>query len=808
MRRLATVLSICLFAFLAVAMGPYHLQTMASAQDAAPLPDYEAWRNFATGVEDDLDSAAATTAELEAIRNELASWRGQFSGLQNINNSRISILNDQISALGPAPAEGAAEPELVAIRRAELTAQLAELQAPRLKADEAFLHADGLIGQVDNLIREREAKRLLELGPSPLNPTLWLSAFNDLGMSVAAIADEVAKAWNDAERRSYFANNLLVTGFYLLVAVVLLARGRRWMERLTNYVHSKRKMTRFRETKAFLVSLGQVLLPVAGIMLLTAALSSTRLFGERGTIVLANLPVLGISIFLARWLALRLFPKDESQGIARSMDTGKRAELRFYIGLLGPLFGLSLLLLDLAQHDDYSIASRAVLAFPVLVVMGVILFRLGTVIFLTQPTGAPSEMVLQAPEGESAGDLRKSMGAIFGRAMVVFGIAGPLLGAVGYNTAAVYFIFPTVLSIGLIGLLLVLQEVILDIYSSATRKTDEETRQALMPVMIGFGLVLLSLPVFALFWGARVSDLLEVWSKFKQGFVVAGIPISPVVLLKLAIVFSIGFGLTRLAQRGLRTTVLPKTKIDAGGRTAILSGLGYVGVFLSAVVAITSAGIDLSSLAIVAGALSVGIGFGLQTIVSNFVSGIILLIERPIAEGDWIEVAGQNGIVRDISVRSTRIETFDRTDVIVPNADLVSGVVTNWTRGNLIGRVRVPVGVAYGTDTRKVEKILMEIAEDHPLVAMNPPPAVVFMEFGPDSLNFEIRAILRDVNFVLATRSDMNHEIARRFAEEGIEIPFAQRDIWLRNPEALFGQGRKPENLDIPTPPQEEEPKT
>jgi len=757
----------------ATAQAQQTQQTQPAGSQAAP--DFDEWDKVAQRAEEAVEEARASTPALEELRSELARWREQFAAAQDINSSTISTVQRQLEALGPVPENGQESGEIAA-QREDLTARLGELQAPAKRAELAHSRADGLIKGIDQIMRDRQTDALLDFGPIPLNPVHWPGTISTLVESARSLHSEALAQWGKSSQPDELLGTLPVSGVLVLLGTVMLARGRRWSKRLTRRV-LKNGESAVRWIVAFVISLGSFVLPFFGLFLISMSVWLTGLVGMRTGDVIETLLEAALIYLVARWLATRVFPSDEDQAISHRLDADERLAGRWYGALLGLVMGLHLVLEEITRIFGWSEAADNVVFFPLAVLAALLLWRLGRLLVLHS-----SESVDET--GEET--YRARMTRLMGRLLVVLAVIAPVLAAVGYVSLSKFLLFPSVLTLMGFAALVVLQRLVIEIYAAVSGNRDSAA-ESLIPVLVGFVLVLVSMPVFALIWGARVTDLTELWTQFVEGITIGDTRISPTIFLTLAVVFVMGLLATRLLQGALKNSVLPKTKIDPGGRNAIVSGVGYIGIFLAALIAITSAGIDLSSLAIVAGALSVGIGFGLQNIVSNFVSGIILLIERPISEGDWIEVGGQHGTVRDISVRSTRIETFDRTDVIVPNADFVSGTVTNYTRGNTIGRVIVSVGVAYGTDTRRVEEILLEIARAHPLVLLNPAPYVVFQNFGASSLDFEIRAILRDVNFVLNVKSDMNHEIARRFAEEEIEIPFAQQDIWLRNPEVLPG---------------------
>jgi small-conductance mechanosensitive channel len=278
-------------------------------------------------------------------------------------------------------------------------------------------------------------------------------------------------------------------------------------------------------------------------------------------------------------------------------------------------------------------------------------------------------------------------------------------------------------------------------------------------------------------WGIFAADFFEVVQNAVFGYRIGDISISLNTIISAVVLLLIGFAATRFVQSWLDRRFLPRTGLDPGLQNSVSVLFGYAGGIIALIFALSALGIDLQKIALIAGALSVGIGFGLQSVVSNFVCGIILLAERPIRVGDWVLVKNEEGYVRRISVRATEIETFDRASVIVPNQDFITGVVKNMTHGNPVGRIIIKLGVGYDSDMDRVRDMLIEIAQAHPQVMRSPPPTVLFMGFGVIALDVELRCFVTNVQNAVVTRSDLNFAILRRFREVGIGMPTNPADL-------------------------------
>jgi small-conductance mechanosensitive channel len=295
-------------------------------------------------------------------------------------------------------------------------------------------------------------------------------------------------------------------------------------------------------------------------------------------------------------------------------------------------------------------------------------------------------------------------------------------------------------------------------------------------------LALLMIAFASFFWGLTSDDVTGWLEKYKNGIPVGDITIDfGSIGASIALFFTL-YVVTKVLQWFLSSRVFPHTAMSSGIRDAIISLLGYVGVIVAFLASIGAIGLDLSNLAIVAGALSVGIGFGMQAIFNNFVSGLILLFERPVKVGDWIVVGQHQGIIKKIRVRSTEIETFQNSSIIVPNSLLISDTVTNWTLHDRVGRVDIAVGVAYGTDTDVVKKVLLATASQHPQVRSYPAAQVIFMNFGESSLDFELRCFIHNIRDIFGVASELRFDINNAFRANNIEIPYPQREIHIKQP--------------------------
>lgn len=260
-----------------------------------------------------------------------------------------------------------------------------------------------------------------------------------------------------------------------------------------------------------------------------------------------------------------------------------------------------------------------------------------------------------------------------------------------------------------------------------------------------------------------------------------GISLSWLAQLTISLVLVVLFG--RCLKYVLKYRIL--TRFDEGNREAVATLISYgVGTFLFLVV-LQSSGIDLAAFAILAGGLGVGIGFGLQDVARNLVSGLTLLLERKLRVGDFIEVDGVTGHIREIDIRATTIHTFSGGDVVVPNSRLVDTNILNWSYNSTQGRLKLPIGVAYGTDPLVVEEVLLTSSYEEPAVLRTPTPKVIFVGFGTNSLDFELWVWLGQIDRGITIKSELYFRILCAFERYGIEVPFPQVDLWIRHPQQL-----------------------
>ena len=728
---------------------------------------------------DDL-GAALDNAEVDdageftrAVRAAVDASRAELPAVE----TALRRAEESLALLGPAPKEGEpAEAPILAADRQALTTRAAYFQSQRTRILANIDEGARLLAALSQQRFEARWRRILRRDASLASPGLWTAAAAEAGALGGKVSAYVAR-WRSARAGEGGALiGALAIGGAFAFSFLMFGPVRNWARAAFTA-----RLEALEPTPARRVA-------VAGVRMLTRVIPGV--IGGLAVIETARavglLAADGVGVARAIWVALLAYlvvdgfsagilapaaPAWRLTGIGESRARTASILLLAIVLVVG---AKSVFVAITHAAGDASSAGRLATAIAALVVGG-LLFAL----CLPGDKAAPADA-----KTSSFWPGLRFVGRILGVAIGAAAIAGHV-NLADFAAMRVYYL--ALLAALLWFLRAGLREAIAfaDRRLKAGKSAAAGVDAGAFDFWIGLGVdaVLLMAAAPALFFlagfeWAAVRDLI---GRAFAGFRVGGVVISLGDILFAILAFVAILGGTRLVQGGLQRGPLAHSRMDAGVQNSLVTLLGYVGLVIAASTALSVAGVDLSNLALIAGALSVGIGFGLQSVVNNFVSGLILLFERPIKVGDWIVTQSGEGIVKKISVRSTEIETFDRSSIIIPNAELVASTVTNWTHKNNMGRVRIPVGVAYGSDPEQVREILLKCAEENPLIVRFPEPFVSWEGFGPSSLDFDLRCFLADIGKGLQARTELRYAIFKAFKENGIEFPYPQQDIHVRS---------------------------
>jgi small-conductance mechanosensitive channel len=759
----------------------------APAQPAPPVPsvlppEVKASIQDMVGV---MDSAEKTLSSINP-NTDLARLRDQTDGViskatqtADTLRPRLASVQHQIDKLGPPPAKGAAaEAPTVSAERARLNAQASELSGAVKTLEVTRWRARQAIDKITNLRLQLFVQSLTQRIASPIFPEMW----RDLARAVPSVTWRLKYNGNDwwssvsKQKVSVLVLLAAAIGLYVLLKIAMLTATR------YRPTPDATPPTFFeRAASASWIAPARAVPGVASIFLLFGGLDYLGLLYSPtaepvgGALFRSCLIFIGVSALIAAVFApatperrLVLLSSRSARRISRLLKT---LALIYSVDLFLSSFG-QILYFPLAISVVQSLATS--LAFS-LVLIGLLLTPFeSSEADPFRPVSRNQPVWFKIP-------LWLAAGAIIGCS---------LAGYVAFGR----FLAQQVVMTCIVGLIATLLYLAIRAFTRGST-TSQGTISALLEERMGFDDVrrkqlgwltetvltlcvgLITIPVLMLQWGFSGADIRDWLRNVFFGFQIGQMRISLArILIGVAIFVALMF-VTRVVQRRLRENILIQPRMDSGIANSIDTTVGYAGTGVAALVAISYAGFDITNLAIVAGALSVGIGFGLQSIVNNFVCGLILLIERPIKVGDWVVVGGEQGTVKSISVRSTEIETFDRASLIVPNSELVTGRVLNWTHRSALGRVVLKFSAGPDVDPRRVLAILSDCANRHPSILREPGPVAVFEGYTDKSTEFSLRVLLPDITHGLKVQSDLRvavYEALRRahiFGSESTAAP-------------------------------------
>ncbi len=736
------------------------------------------WQQRLDLLEKELSRPRLRYSELNEFRDRLQRVRSEATNLWNKLQPRLQADKAQMDLFGPAPAAGQpAEPEQTALARAELNYHSSLLSGAQTAVNSTNLRIENLLNAIQDVRRKNFSSVLFQPIPGVYAYETWASLPEHVPAAARKIRDLIADWWHSVPDRrevGYIAIEAL------LLALLLGAACRRGIRRTRRSEESAEPPPFWRRASTAAALLVFRALPVVvPVVFLYGMIASTQNLPERIDWLFYLTAQSLIIVFTVWALAGAVFSPSAPHWRLVPTSDAAAARLRSLSTLLAVIYSLTTFLYVATRLIQAPFALTIAIALPSsLLIAGLVVALLRTPLGAASTAAPPRLFKL----------VRTTVWVIVG-AIVVSAVAG-------YLPLARFLAQQLVVTGSILALIYLL---LLWVDGFAQGLSDDGTivggwvkrsaalerarrEQLALPIslFLKFAVLVLSVPLIMLQWGYSGPDIREWYWQLFFGLRIGNTDVTFGALLASILVFGVGYAAARLFQGWLDARVLLPAGISGGVRNSIRTGIGYVGIVIAALMAFSYAGFSLSNIAIIAGALSVGIGFGLQNLVNNFVSGLILLAERPIRVGDMVVVGGEEGYVRKISVRSTELETFDGAHVLVPNSYFVSEKVKNWTFRNNVRRIAIPIGVAYGSEPRQVQAVLLKVAADNPDVLKTPGPAVMLDEFAPASVNFTLYAFIADITKTGSVRTELAMAILEVFNEKGIVIPFGQTDVTIR----------------------------